>query len=95
MERKHVCSIFTADFTSHGRLCHCLGISRMCYPQSPPIIDSYGPQPHLPEPKSRLLPIVNIAPAKGWPEGTMPIPAAGLKVQAFAKELQHPLAAAW
>ena len=30
------------------------------------------------------------ASAKGWPTGTMPIPAAGLKVQAFAKELQHP-----
>ena len=55
-----------------------------------PITDSYGPQPHLPAPKSSLLPIVNIAPAKGWPAGMMPTPARGLKVQAFAKELQHP-----
>ena len=55
-----------------------------------PITDSYGPQPHLPEPKSSLLPTVNIAPAKGWPTDTMPTPAKGLKVQAFAKELQHP-----
>ncbi|ATO20519.1 sorbosone dehydrogenase [Acinetobacter sp. LoGeW2-3] len=54
------------------------------------IIDSYGPQPHLPEPKSSLFPVVNIAPAKGWPVNTMPTPAAGLKVQAFAKDLQHP-----
>ncbi|NNH78614.1 sorbosone dehydrogenase family protein [Acinetobacter sp. ANC 5380] len=59
-------------------------------PSKSPITDSYGPQPHLPEPKSSLLPTVNIAPAKGWPAGTMPIPAVGLKVQAFAKELQHP-----
>lgn len=59
-------------------------------PSKSPITDSYGSQPHLPEPKSSLLPTVNIAPAKGWPAGTMPIPAVGLKVQAFAKELQHP-----
>ena len=59
-------------------------------PSNSPIIDSYGPQPNLPEPKSSLLPTVNIAPAKGWPAGTMPTPAAGLKVQAFAGELEHP-----
>jgi glucose/arabinose dehydrogenase len=55
-----------------------------------PGIDSYGPNPYLPEPKKSLLPIVNIAPAKGWPVDTTPIPAAGLKVQAFATELEHP-----
>lgn len=55
-----------------------------------PINDSYGSQPHLPKPKSSLLPTVNIAPAKGWPEGKMPTTATGLKVQAFAKGLQHP-----
>ena len=55
-----------------------------------PVTDSYGAQPSLPEPKSRLFPVVNIAPAKGWPEGVMPTPAPGLKVQAFAQGLQHP-----
>lgn len=55
-----------------------------------PATDSYGSQPSLPEPKSRLFPVVNIAPAKGWPEGVMPTPAPGLKVQAFAQGLQHP-----
>ncbi|MFZ0022526.1 PQQ-dependent sugar dehydrogenase [Acinetobacter sp.] len=59
-------------------------------PSKSPINDSYGSQPHLPKPKSSLLPTVNIAPAKGWPEGKMPTPAKGLKVQAFAKGLQHP-----
>lgn len=59
-------------------------------PSRSPITDSYGPYPHLPEPQSSLFPTVNIAPAKGWPAGTMPTPAPGLKVQAFAKELQHP-----
>ncbi|WP_180057876.1 MULTISPECIES: sorbosone dehydrogenase family protein [unclassified Acinetobacter] len=55
-----------------------------------PVTDSYGSQPSLPEPKSRPFPVVNIAPAKGWPEGVMPTPASGLKVQAFAQGLQHP-----
>ena len=59
-------------------------------PSKSPINDSYGSQPHLPKPKSSLLPTVNIAPAKGWPVGEMPIPATGLKVQAFAKGLRHP-----
>ena len=59
-------------------------------PSKSPINDSYGSQPHLPKPKSSLLPTVNMAPAKGWPEGKMPTPATGLKVQAFAKGLQHP-----
>jgi glucose/arabinose dehydrogenase len=59
-------------------------------PSKSPITDSYGSQPHLPKPKSSLLPTVNIAPAKGWPEGKMPTTATGLKVQAFAKGLQHP-----
>ena len=59
-------------------------------PSKSPINDSYGSQPHLPKPKSSLLPTVNIAPAKGWPEGKMPTTATGLKVQAFAKGLQHP-----
>ena len=55
-----------------------------------PITESYGFHPNLPEPKSSLLPTVNIAPAKGWSAGAMPTPASGLKVQAFAKGLEHP-----
>ncbi len=49
-----------------------------------------GPQPTLPEPTRTLLPTVNIAPAKGWPDGATPIPAAGLAVSAFATGLDHP-----
>ncbi len=59
-------------------------------PSRSPILDSYGSEIQLPKPKSSLLPTVNIAPAKGWPVGEMPIPATGLKVQAFAEGLQHP-----
>ncbi len=67
-----------------------LAMTGCTMPSKSPINDSYGSQPHLPKPKSSLLPTVNIAPAKGWPEGKMPTPATGLKVQAFAKGLQHP-----
>jgi glucose/arabinose dehydrogenase len=49
-----------------------------------------GPNPTLPEPASTLIPTVNIAPAKGWPAGAAPVPAAGLRVGAFASGLDHP-----
>jgi len=49
-----------------------------------------GPQPTLPEPTRTALPTVHIAPAKGWPEGATPTPAAGLTVKAFATGLDHP-----
>lgn len=54
------------------------------------ILDSYGANPNLSEPKANLFPTVNIAPAQGWPEGMMPTAAAHLKVQAFAADLQNP-----
>jgi glucose/arabinose dehydrogenase len=50
----------------------------------------FGPDPQLPEPRSSLIPTVNIAPAKGWPEGAMPTTAAGLRVTTFAAGLDHP-----
>jgi glucose/arabinose dehydrogenase len=49
-----------------------------------------GPNPTLPEPTSTLIPTVHIAPAKGWPAGAAPVPAAGLRVAAFASGLDHP-----
>ncbi|MFT4251211.1 MAG: sorbosone dehydrogenase family protein [Caulobacter sp.] len=49
-----------------------------------------GPNPELPAPRKTLLPTVNIAPAKGWPDGGAPAPAAGLAVKAFADKLDHP-----
>lgn len=50
----------------------------------------YGSNPTLPEPVSSLIPTLNIAPAKGWPNGGKPIAAQGLTVQAFAVGLDHP-----
>ncbi|MDO8412538.1 MAG: sorbosone dehydrogenase family protein [Gallionellaceae bacterium] len=51
---------------------------------------SVGAQPILPSPDRSLLPIVNVAPAKGWPAGGKPIAAPGLAVNAFATGLDHP-----
>lgn len=52
--------------------------------------DGSGLQPVLPAPHATLLPTVKIAKAVGWPTGARPTPAAGLAVQAFARDLDHP-----
>jgi glucose/arabinose dehydrogenase len=49
-----------------------------------------GPHPVLPAPTQTLLPTVNIAPAKGWPDGVTPRAAHGTRVAAFATGLDHP-----
>src|SRR4026209_97288 len=51
-----------------------------------------GADPALPQPATTLIPTVKIAPAKGWPEGTMPRAAAGGTVTPFATGLEHPRA---
>jgi glucose/arabinose dehydrogenase len=51
---------------------------------------TFGPNPTLVEPSRRVLPLVNIAPAVGWPEGAMPTARQGQVVQAFASGLDHP-----
>ena len=55
-----------------------------------PVSAGTGPQPTLPAPNPTLVPTVNIAPAKPWPEGTQPVAGAGLQVGAFARGLEHP-----
>jgi glucose/arabinose dehydrogenase len=49
-----------------------------------------GPNPELPPPHQTLITTVNIAPAKGWPAGATPTAAPTLKVEAFARGLDHP-----
>ncbi len=49
-----------------------------------------GTTPTLPAPVKRLIPTVNIAPAKGWPTGSMPTPISGMTVTPFATGLDHP-----
>jgi len=56
--------------------------------ESPPA--SVGPAPSLPPPDKQTVPVVNVAEARGWPEGKVPIAAPGVKVTAFASGLAHP-----
>lgn len=49
-----------------------------------------GPQPQLPAPETSAIPTVAIAPAQGWPEGTMPRAPQGFRVTALARGLDHP-----
>jgi len=55
-----------------------------------PVEAGMGAHPELPPPQKSLIPVLHIAPAKGWPPGGMPVPGAGLTVTAFAKGLDHP-----
>ncbi len=50
----------------------------------------FGPNPKLVAPVKSTIPTVNIAEAVGWPEGQKPVAALGLKVEAFASNLDHP-----
>ena len=49
-----------------------------------------GPDPQLPPPARTLIPTVQIAPARGWPDDAKPIAAPGTRVNAFAAGLDHP-----
>jgi glucose/arabinose dehydrogenase len=49
-----------------------------------------GSDPRLPPPENKLVPIVQIAEATGWPEDAKPIAAPGLHVTRFASGLEHP-----
>jgi glucose/arabinose dehydrogenase len=57
---------------------------------SVPLSAGTGPNPALPPPAQRWFPTVNIAPAVGWMPGAVPQPAPGLRVNAFARDLDHP-----
>ena len=54
------------------------------------VAEGIGPDPALPPPEKSLIPVVNIAPAIGWPDGGRPVAAEGLSVAAFADGLDHP-----
>ncbi len=55
-----------------------------------PVEAGVGPRPQLPPPEHALIPTVKVADATGWPPGLTPVPAPGLKVNAFAAGLDHP-----
>jgi glucose/arabinose dehydrogenase len=50
-----------------------------------------GTTPSFPDPeKKQLIPVVQVAEAKGWPAGMKPAAATGTAVNAFASGLSHP-----
>jgi glucose/arabinose dehydrogenase len=49
-----------------------------------------GANPVLPEPQEYLFPPMHLAKVVGWKEGEAPSVAPGLKIEALAKDLQHP-----
>jgi glucose/arabinose dehydrogenase len=50
-----------------------------------------GPNPELPPPADEgYVPVVNIAQAVGWRAGERPVVASGMRVSAFADQLDHP-----
>jgi len=51
---------------------------------------SLGPTPKLPAPEKKLIPVVQVAEAKGWPTGSKPTPATEVAVNAFATGFTHP-----
>jgi glucose/arabinose dehydrogenase len=55
-----------------------------------PVEAGTGPNPELPAPQHSFIPMVHVAPAKGWPANATPRPADGLAVSAFARGLSHP-----
>ncbi|MBL6853370.1 MAG: sorbosone dehydrogenase family protein [Alphaproteobacteria bacterium] len=50
----------------------------------------YGANPTLPAPHPTFIPTINFAGTAPWTSGAMPKPAEGLKVEAFATQLDHP-----
>ena len=55
-----------------------------------PVEAGMGSTPKLPAPEKKLVPTVNIAPAKGWPSGAKPSAPQGFTVSAYASGLDHP-----
>ena len=54
------------------------------------IVESMGETPTIPRPVSSLIPTVNVVTAVGWSADQRPHPGEGLRVEAFARNLQHP-----
>ena len=67
-----------------------LSVSACAERSSLPASAGVGPAPTIPAPTRTLIPTVDIAPAKGWPAGVMPTPAAGMVVNPLATGLDHP-----
>src|SRR5258706_5651479 len=54
------------------------------------VAEGSGSEPVLPAPEHALIPVVNVAPATGWPAGGKPVAAPETVVARFAEGLDHP-----
>jgi glucose/arabinose dehydrogenase len=77
---RYVCSFLLAAACG-GNLAHA---------QAPAMPVGFGPQPALPAPDKQLIPTVNVAPVQRWTAAQHPAVAAGLAIQAYARDLDHP-----
>ena len=82
--RKKLFALLVGGVTVAGTIGGCGEVARL------PLSAGIGSNPTLPPPVRTLLPTVNIAPAKGWPPGTLPQAVPGTQVNAFASGLDHP-----
>src|SRR4051812_44390066 len=55
-----------------------------------PVDAGTGPHPALPARSEAMLPLVNYVKGKGWPPDESPVPAPGLALTPFARDLTHP-----
>ncbi len=76
--------------TALGAFALAVSLVACCGTAKLPFSAGVGPNPTLPPPNKSLIPTLLIAPAKGWPDGAKPVPAAGTSVTAFATGLDHP-----
>ena len=67
-----------------------LGLVACGGPARLPLEAGIGPHPQLPPPEHALIPAVKVSRGVGWPADAAPVPAPGLKVNAFARGLDHP-----
>src|SRR5256885_16890067 len=59
--------------------------------QGVPQVAAWGQAPEIPDAKPQgAIPTLKMPSARGWSEGQLPVAAPGLKVNAFATDLDHP-----
>lgn len=59
-------------------------------PARVPVSAETGVRPLIPRPRESLIPVINVVKAKHWSDDNTPLPAPGLAVRPFARELDHP-----
>ncbi len=66
------------------------GVMVMMRRKDAPRTPAFGADPAIPDAKAQGIMTLKMPTARGWHGNEMPTPAAGLRVNAFARDLQHP-----